>query len=413
MMVMANEWESTIRIPSTREVYDQATGHIDIIFLFNNGTRLSMRRVERKRTLTSKYVLGFYHGNMIPICRTTAHEELVNIMKDAQIERVSRRKIQILDHNIRLAFIRDECDMGERYSIEYEIEYNGGKLSYNEILEKEELLMRAAVMHNHLAKCKNMTLESIFGCVMTKVQMWHCFDPAKPYRWAYKWNGMKAKLMIPSISETEENIAYVWPDADVIRTEPFYGDRKLFENLSLLVEIMDEVMVVIEIIGTQFENDNNIYTTEPTTNLRMLKYLRHHTDLGGCSNRVGKRTLLIQTFFDQPLPVENNFDDLSEQYDGYIIAQGDTMIKWKLPTIDVKCVSPYTYQVSNQIYTLVERGIVNAIYEMAPDQRLLRRRTDRLAASTDSEFELFQRSIKLLHHKRISPTLPSLTEMID
>lgn len=421
----ANEWESTIRISSTRDVYERAEGLIDNIFLFNNGTRMSARRLERKRILTSKYVLGFLDGRMVPLRRTSAHETLASVASDLQIKRVTRRKIQHLQHGIRLTFNREECELGERYSIEYEIEYDGERLSYDDILAREKLLMQAAIERGHLIRCKNMTLEHIFGCVMTKVQMWHCLDPDKPYRWAYKWNGMKAKLMIPSAVRSDDgesgDIAYVWPDADVIRTERFHGDRALFENLSLLVEIMDEVMLVIEVIGTQFEDDNNIYTTEPSTNLKMLDYLRQRTIAGGCVNRVGDRVLLIQTFFDGPMPdhetdaEEEETSDATvsrtKQYDGYIIAQGDIMIKWKIPTIDVRCIAPHTFQVANRTYTLAEEGIENAIYEMAPDQRLLRRRTDRLAASTDGEYELFERSVKLMERNRVVPTLSPTIEL--
>lgn len=426
-----NEWESTIRIPSTREIYDRATGLADIIFLFTNGTRLSARKIERKRTLESKCVLGFYEGKMLPLNRTSAYEELASIEADLQVERVTRRKIRTLNDGIRMTFNRDECEMGERYSIEYEIEYDGGASSYEEVLAHEERLMRAAVEHGHFARCENMTLENIFGCVMTKVQMWHCWDPNKPYRWAYKWNGMKAKLMIPSLpnpsseegrrDSVDDNIAYVWPDADVIRTESFVGDRAAFENLTLLVEIMDEVMLVIEVIGTQFENDSNIYTTEPHTNLRMLEHLRERTIAGGCVNRVGSRVLLVQTFFDGPLPErvfqgdgegdEPNDDACSSEYDGYIIAQGDIMIKWKVPTIDVKCIEPYKFQVADRIYTLSERGNTNSIYEMAPDNRLLRRRNDRLAASTEHELELFDRSVRLLRSDRVGPILPTVSSV--
>lgn len=382
----ATEWESTINIPITREEYDTADSQhplaVDVIFLFKNGTRLSARRLQRKITLKSTNVFGFYRGHRYPISRTTANEKDLG-SNDCSIEvvRATHRKLTVYDR-IRLSYNKEENEKGERYFVEYEIEY-ACNTTYAEILHLEEQLMRLAVRIGHFPEPSMMNLENIFACVMSKVQMWHCFDDRQPYKWAYKWNGVKAKLIV----DKNKDLVYLWPDAGQIRTEKFHGtNRALLADICLLVELMDDRVVIIEAIGSEF--NQSIYTTEPITNIAILDHF--HALLGDA--RIGDRPLIVQRFYDPPKP----FSYDTELYDGFIIVQNDIVIKWKIPTIDVKCVAPYTYTVAGTTLKLADAGIEGAIYEVSPSYEIIRLRTDRIAASSENEYSVFLKSIDLL-----------------
>lgn len=410
-MKTTTEFESTISIPIDHRKYEEeAKGDVvDVIFLFDNGTRLSQRRMERKSTISTKRVLGFFDGHIYPILRTVANEELIDVDEFARVCRATHRVVRKLENGIRVSYNKEECEKGERYSVEYEIEYDEST-AYDEIIKLEKELMRVAHIDGHFDITMSMSLENIFACVMTKVQMWHYFDDSKPYLWAYKWNGVKAKLMIDQNGST----AYLWPDAGNISAVPFRGYHPFLKNLCLVVELMDDRVVVLEIIGSRF-SDNQIYVTEPIINVEILNYLHElmfppvaaasSASSSGSANAnnnimsstmfIDNKPLIVQKFYAAPKP--DNYD--ARLHDGIIIVQNDSIIKWKVPTIDVKCIGPYTFAVANKTFKLSEHGIKDAIYEISPMYKIIRRRTDRIACSTEQEFKVFTESVKLLLNK--------------
>uniref|UniRef100_A0A0C9R7Y1 ISN1_0 protein n=1 Tax=Fopius arisanus TaxID=64838 RepID=A0A0C9R7Y1_9HYME len=393
------EWESTISIPTTREEFNRMLDAVkcevpvrcpsegvlnDIIILFKNGVRLSRRRLEHKITLTTRNILGFHRGVSYPIVRTTAHEELASHPPLQDIERMTHRLVKFVGQ-VRQTYNKEECEKGERYTLEYEIEYPGDT-SYTEILRLESEMMDCAVQHKHFAAAQAMSLENIFACVMSKVQMWHCFDDKQLYHWAYKWNGVKAKMMV----QRDEDIAYLWPDAGVIKTQRFEGDVEVFANLCLLVEIMEDRVVIIEVIGSSF--DGRIHTTEPRTNIEFLDHL--NDSVSRCDGtRIGGKSIVVQAFYPPPKP--DRYDE--QLHDGFIIVQNDIIIKWKIPTLDVKCIAPFTYSAANRNFYLDLEGEVDAIYEISSSHKILRRRIDRIAPSSAEELETFLTSTELLN----------------
>lgn len=385
------EWESTIHIPSDERTYKSAAHSAkgsDVIFLFENGTRLSARTMQRKITKTCRNVMGFYRNELFPIKRTTASEKLETI--NLKIEKAIHRLITYNKDGIRISHNKEEGPDGVRYNIEYEVEYEENT-PYIKILEHERRLMNAVLDGKHTIVRDIMSLENIFSCVMCKVQMWHCFDPNLPYIWAYKWNGVKAKMLIVDKILPEENgsyLTYLWPDANAVSTQQCRGgsNLSLLLNLCLLVEIMDDCIVIIETIG--FLVSDIIYTTEPMTNASILKYLRD--SLRDVS--VGGKKVLIQEFYESKLP--NTYDD--SKFDGFIIIQNDMVIKWKAPTLDVKCVAPFTYSVANNLLKLDLMGEVGKIYEISCANTVLRQRNDRLVSSSANEYDVFLESVKQL-----------------
>lgn len=380
------EWESTITIPIDELQYNNVQTNypdykLDVIFLFNNDSRLSNRRIERKVVTSCRNLLGFYKSEWFPIKRTTAIEELCTLDTSTQQPHTAIHRRIVHNHNgLRVSYNKEDCEDGIKYTLQYEIEYPENS-AYQDILYCERHLMRKVLNDGYVIKRTAMSLENIFSCVMSKVQMWHCFDGAKKYIWAYKWNGVKSKLMITNNTATADaKMSYLWPDGNVVSTQLCTGNNlHLLENLCLLVEIMPKYIVIIEVIGALV--GDIIYTTEPMMNAEILKYL--HTNLTDVSIK-GNR-VLVQRFYPNPMP--SFFDH--ELYDGFIIIQENEIIKWKQPTVDVKCEDGYSYSVAGTILTLEHYGTKDRIYEMTWQNKILRQRNDRITSSSENEYKIF------------------------
>lgn len=405
---ISNEWESTISIPISESVYNEAvyTGNYktDVIFLDDTGVRLSDRCVQRKITTHTRHLINFYNGQWFPIKRTISTEEsLVLTQMISSIKKAILRNQRFTEHGIRISYNREDTCDGCRFNVKYEIEYPDNS-PYDVILEKERLLVQQVMHDGYKIARSKMDLSNIFSCVMTKVQMWHCFDVKKDYRWAYKWNGIKAKLLIADKSNNNTNNddddnnnntkeAFLWPDAKDIIMDKCYGDNyEPVLNFCFLVEIMEDFIVIIEAIGALI--DGVIYTSEPKTNTAVLEYLNEHVS----NLRIGSKPVRIQKFYLPPLP--NTYD--SSVFDGFIIVQDDMVIKWKIPTIDAKCIEPYKYKVASKIIQLSFAGDVGDIYELSHKYEIIRKRNDRIAPSNEQEYNMFLKSIE---HLNEDPTI--------
>lgn len=375
------EWESTITVKITPEEYDAVRKFkSDVIFLFDNDVRLSNKRIEEK-VMERQYIFGFLKGHKFPIIRSKATERLAEIPEHGTIVRVNNRKVKLSTHNIRVSYNCIEKMSSRRYTVSYEIEYPVNT-PCEEIRKHETRLMEMALSHHHIPKANISTLESVAPCISSKVEMWHVFKNTKNYKWAYKWNGIRAKLLL---CEDSSNLVYISPSASTIKTARIYGQNiDLLRDMCLSVEIMHDRMVIIEILGSKFEDQ--MYKVEVSTNLEILKYLGEKL---GSDVFVDKRPLIVQKFYDAPKPA--TFD--RNLFDGLIIVENDTIIKWKIPTVDVKCVGPHKFTVGdNTILTLKECGVKGRVYEISPDYEILRMRNDRLNDSNENEYQVFLKS---------------------
>ncbi|XP_060873760.1 uncharacterized protein LOC132947469 [Metopolophium dirhodum] len=244
----------------------------------------------------------------------------------------------------------------------------------------------------------NQNLNDLFACVVPKVQIWSCFDPIKSYKWAYKWNGVKAKMMI------QNDMAFVWPDADAVHTKPYIGNGlKLLDSINFQVELMSMCIVLVQAICVSFFD--KLYVIEPSTSVKFLDHLRPLLTDACAVQSLDNSTYLpicVQKFYDSPRP-----DDYDKSlYDGFILTQDTMLIKWKQPTIDAKYLGARKFMVGNgtKLITIIvdaseraeEKCEVDCIYELSPKLSILRKRTDRLLCSTYREYEIFVKSLELM-----------------
>lgn len=91
----------------------------------------------------------------------------------------------------------------------------------------------------------------------------------------------------------------------------------------------------------------------------------------------------------------------NDNYDGFILVQNNMVIKWKMPTVDVKCVSKRLYSVADKTFELDREGEKDAIYEISPNYKIIRKRIDRITSSTEQEYAMFIESMKMLSHAKL------------
>lgn len=380
-----------------------------VVLIFDNDARLASRVYQSKRVESRTYVAVFMYGKFFPILRTRAVEKLKSLPKSVNdvpkitktIYRIilTKKNLQLKDGVfVRFSFNKEEDSThGVFYNIACETEYPM-IASYKDITLNEETMLREYYDFIKLADIPMdaQTLNDLFASVVPKVQMWSCFNPELPYRWAYKWNGIKAKFMV------KDHRILLWPDAATVQTLRYDGDLSAIDKIIFQVELMPTCVVLIHAISVSFFN--KIYNIEPYTGISILNHL--HDILGNVFIKFGNDSvpLIVQKFYeDRPCPKTFSTD----RYDGFVLAQELLFIKWKQPTIDVEFLGDNTFKVGDDknpiIFTLDERENANAIcvkngiYELSAKLSILRKRIDRLLCSTTKEYELFVKSVKLLN----------------
>lgn len=389
MEIERSEWESFIFININESMFENIRNcKEDIIFIFDDGIRITQREIQKKITNRKEHIVGFHDNKFFPITRTKSFE-IKSKIGNGSIIKVVHRKLILNRDNIRLSYNKVEIENGVKYVLQCEIEYEAS-CDYEEILKHEKKLMTLINDYYHLLQLDEMCLQKIFSCNIRKLQVWNCFNPNQSYYWAYKWNGIKAKFIY-----SNKNI-YIWPDGDNIKTATINQDDllklKIIENLCLQVEIMDSFIIVVEIISLIY--DNELYIVEPQTNISILNRLHNYYE--HLNLTIDKKLWKIQCYFKMPKPENYN----EEMYDGFIIFQNNISIKWKLPTIDVKYMGEDNYEVAGKLIKLNSNNSISCetgkIYEISADYMILRQRIDRLASSTEAELTIFLRSIKKL-----------------
>lgn len=381
-----------------------------VILIFDNDTRLASRVYQSKRIETRKFVAVFTNGRFFPILRTYAVEKVETLPKSTDdLPQVSKAIYRVIVTKLdatkrdgvstRFSFNKEEdAQHGVFYNMACETEYSM-TATYREIMDNEQTMIQDYYDFISLVELRMdaQTLNDLFASVVPKVQMWSCFDPTLPYKWAYKWNGVKAKSVV------KNDRILLWPDSAPVQTLRYDGDLSAIDKIAFQVEIMPMCVVLIHAISVSFFD--KIYNIEPYTGIQVLDHL--HRTLQNVIVTNKDRTLsvplIVQRFHDdQPCPETFPMD----RFDGFIFAQDLLFIKWKQPTIDVKYLGNNTFKVGDDktpiMFTLDEEERAedkceeDNIYELSSKLSILRKRIDRLHCSTTREYELFVKSIKLL-----------------
>lgn len=378
--VINYEWESSIHVKINQLNYeafvyeleqnDSSTRvpyKIDTILIFKCNYRLSSREIQSKITKSKMHVLASNENDFFfPIYRYQSLETACDMNefvarlddddhilnrqldaigpKDAALGKLVVRQItcryiistEVDGVSIRESFNKVESDKGVRYYIGLETEYSSNTTT-NDVLKYEAVLMKCARKYQHCIRYDEILPKSLILFHVPKLQPFpNMKRPDKfPYTWAYKWNGIKAKLLFDS-----DQTAIIAPDLHDTRTVKFditqfdAATAHLLRNMCFQIEIMDDCIVLVELLGALY---NGIpFLVEPMTNINFLKMIAERLlnmpSLTLPIHLDGKQ-LLIQEYYRPPMPIERLE---YARHDGFIVAQENQLIKFKQPTIDVR-----------------------------------------------------------------------------
>lgn len=448
-----NYFEHILQLQNERN--NDRTIQTDVIINYANNVRLSDRELQYKTREKLDRVLGFDDGLYFPIVRTKSLESIIPFPTEPTYQ-FTQVKITSITHRLivekvienectyRLACNKIENDAyGVKYTISCEIEYPSCS-TYDDIINYEISLIRRYknelknIITRFNIQPEDVDSINMFSHVIPKIQIWTHFNNKYNYVWALKWNGLKAKFLVSS-----KGFINIWPDASAIKQinidENTFQDLKFLQHICLQIEIMDKSIIIVGVIAATFYN--HTYIVEAMTNVKILNYL--DTCLNDIKHkiRIYEKRLKVQTFFmcqdecqfvefDRNENVYRKFfkppyltDSLkniigSRVCDGFIIVQNNVLIKWKEPTIDGKCVAPFTFQVggfngeNKHLITIDPKncideqdgtirpengGRINSIYEISSEYKILRLREDRLTCSTESEYKVFLAAVNYLN----------------
>ncbi|ABO45429.1 late expression factor 4 [Gryllus bimaculatus nudivirus] len=386
------EWESSIKIYINKKQFDDLLKKINIIatdsiIYFTDNTRLAHRLYQKKILKKKEYILLYHKKNFFPIKRSISEEDLLPRpnMESLVIKNAISRNILYQDSFVRINLDVERTDIGNKYCLCSEIEYEEDS-SYSTIRLQETKLVSFFLKFLkeknliNLLTLDNLTTNDIFESVPNKMSMWYNLQKNEKKYWAYKWNGVKAKMCS---SDFGKKIT-LWEDIKniiEIQCTELYKRLPFLNNLCIQLEHVNDYYVLTEILSAKF--NSRFYMIEPLTNIKLLYLIKKKWD--DSIELLPNKRLYIQEYFDTEIP--NSYDE--SKFDGFIVIQNEKILKYKIPTIDMKCIKGTLYSVSSKKFTLDFEGIPGKIYEVSSTFKVLRLRKDRISSGSDKEYEEF------------------------
>lgn len=362
----------------------------DVIIYYSTGERISQRRVEKKTCLSQEKGVLFFNNKLWPMIRTRSIEKVSDIHPNAIIETIIHRKIIRFDENGREAIEQQETKWGVRYYYIAEVEYTD--VTHR---REQEMKMIDRLQHECFLQFDDFQMQEMFSCVGVKVQAWNRFNENMQYKWAFKWDGIKCKFVINSTT------AYMWPDLQDVK---MYNATKDMNNLKHVLWnaefLSDQRLVLFDALAIKY--DGNLYFFDVGTSIELLDFYNVILE-----NVIKLDTVDIQfqkfynkLYTDSLGNIFKGFPMWSDQQDGIIIFQNNKLIKWKTPTIDMKCIAPNKFSVAGKTITIdYPNAKVGKVYEFSPSPkglRLIRLRNDRIASSNQNELDVYQEACSMM-----------------
>lgn len=337
-----NENESSIKIFIDEEKFKEYEGDVDLICIFDNKHRLSERNYQYKETIEKQTVLSSYKNYFVPIVRTKSIEYSKPVTSTL-IVKTTYRKIIYKEDNLRISLNKVESNDGVYYTCAGEIEYSENE-TYENVIKFEHNLMhllRNWFKHIIFDKLSN---ESIYVFFSPKIQPIIFANFEESFYWAYKWNGIKGKMLCL------DDKFILAPDLQNVQIINFpHKVFETFKNTCIQVELLDNYIIVVELLGVIY--NKKIYSMEPHSNIKFLNSLtkmigneKIFLEIKDVDQNLTKRELLIQKYYNSE-KVELPEEIYNNSYDGFLINQKNILYKVKYPTIDVKYLGKNEFQI--------------------------------------------------------------------
>lgn len=400
------EWESTIDYPISEEAFDRiCKGNRSDwiqswIVNYANGTRLAPSRhgeyvFQTKKTFESKNVLIYNDNSFYPMTRSKSTEMIENLKDHPEIWQSNAMIKTVLRFykyvdNVRVSLNREtHATDGVFFFASFEVEYPEN-VTIAELCDYEIELATVAQKFKCIDSPQSLDTKDVFSIIPQKLQSFENWDPNSEYAWAFKWNGIRAKVVF------FEHFVQIYPDSLPSETLPYRikseQSSQSIRNICFTCEILPEpwnLIIVLEVAGARF--GRTLFSPEPITSRKFLDMKK--PSLEGIEIQRGQNgyRLQVQTFHPSPCPFE--YDETL--HDGIVIEQRNSLIKWKEPTIDVLCVKKgkeLIYVLGDGLQTVpisYPEGEPRKIYEIGCRFQILRERKDRKYPSTLQEYKEF------------------------
>jgi hypothetical protein len=368
--------------------------HNDVVVYYSCGARLSQRKVELKTNQSKEMGVLFYKNRLWPLIRTKSIEMKTKLSSASIIETIIHRKIVGLNEYWRESIEQHENQYGVQYFYVAEIEYaniENRKMKEMEMIDKLQYEINL-----------DLELSEVFACVGIKVQTWDRFNSNAPYKWAFKWDGIKCKFLINSLS------TFLWPDLQEVKMYNSPDLPKIMTSILWNAELLTDKLVLFDALSIKY--NGNLYFFDTETSIELLKFF----NLIVGNFNLDQIKVQFQKFYDKIYTDDlgmkfKGFPMWSSDQDGIIIFQNEKIIKWKVPTIDMKCIGTNKFSVAGKVLNVeYPNAKVGKIYEFSPSPKgliLLRLRNDRIAASTENELEVYQNACSMMSGQILEPLL--------
>lgn len=390
------ENESTVSLELTKNQYSNLLNQQEVksteFVVYFEEFRLSKNVMQIKTCREKQKVLGFYKDCFFPIERKTSIENNLQFSPYQNIKNVNLVPISVKTRciinqidTLRISIDKLESNEGIKYSFTGEIEYD----DINKIFEQEQILLSWLHAYNLFSTITwDRANASLINSGGTKLLDVVVFKQSEPFKWAFKWDGIKHKFI------RYNNVSILMNDVgkqiSVETNFPFF-------DLLCHIEEMDDYFVLFEVLNASLNNDLYKMPLEYT-----LLFLKQYKDSNWTINN---KPLLLQQFYDPP------FQPLIKHSDGYVVLQtGKTTlfsnynaIKFKHPTIDGLYIGNGEFQFGGKIIvqTGIKTCITGYIYELTISNskfcNIRLRQKDRIAPSTCKEFSNFMKAMSLFN----------------
>ncbi|QBB28686.1 LEF-4 [Homarus gammarus nudivirus] len=423
--VLLQEYETSISIPIKKSIFDAICSDFKIenvymILYFDNGIRMSDSKIQSKIINSRKNLIKIisYDDLMyfIPYSRTDSLECPSAAPESLEVRTYIYRRIIYKEKicekfDTRISIEERVNSDGIVYYLTAEVEYDQLSYTYYNMNCNVEniffdLFSSHCMYYIHTLKTTDLFTYSPMNIMNYGSRVFrslHKNCTASPRdKVVFKFDGYKCKIGIQ-----DGQITYY--DAQHNFSSGFCPELDKYENIVFQGEVMADVLYLVDILGGFVNNGKDLYMPQPSDVFDFFEWFRN--DLKKCGKTEPFDLILtnqqqqIKTYkvYTQYLVTGGLSEKCEFPYDGYIVVDNGNLIKYKIPTIDVKVDNGYlklmdrALPIADKLYDHLKN---NAIYEVQQNTNgeyvILKLRLDRIVPSSAAEYEEYIKELNFM-----------------
>ena len=371
------EFESRIDVDIDLITYNrlkQDTISTCVLFYYNDGTRFSNNRFERKTRVAHSAFLQL--ANKLPIVRTISKEELVAIPSTWYLmKKAIYRHVLVDSNNIRIAVEQHLLEDRVEFHFTAEVEYESTS-SFNSINDKEHDLVTAILPFKLMPVIEPVDTHIILNAPSRLFSLFSKHELGTDNIFiTYKFDGYKVKMV-----NIAPNVILYYDDLKVLKKIDS-SMLNAYPQLICQFERLATHLVLTDIIGYFYKN--HWYMPEP---LEALKFMKNFDTTQSIDNL----TVIAQKPINvQSIQVPQEYSELKN--DGMIVYADNKIYKYKWPTMDLVCKKKQLVLPNGAIYSAFANTRLkdDTLYEIdISNNTVIRQRNDRSLVHADTSDQI-------------------------